>query len=409
MNLAIDKNIIKFANQNLKQKRMLKIGIDASFLRKQDTGIGQVTVNFLQKLIKLESGKNPSKRVEFFLYLEEDVKLKLPKNFHKVVFLPPYKRDDIFRAIWWQKYLLPRKVGQDGCDIFLSMYQCATIMPKKIKHIMIVHDVLLEFFPQYLSNWRKSYFWKISKKAISKVDKIIAVSHRTEKDLINQLGVDPKKITVSYIDVDQIYKRKVSQVESKRVLKKYKLEVGYIYSGGGLEVRKNVENVIRAYKILLEREYENKIIPKLVISGKLLPHLAPLVTDVEKLIKELGLEKQVVVLGWVAQKDLPALYYSAALFVYPSLYEGFGLPVLEAMNQGAPVITSKTSSLPEVGSDSVLYCDPSDVEDLAMVLKNILSNDHLKTVLSMKGKERASHFSWEKFVRKLLNIVEELK
>lgn len=388
----------------------MRVGIDASFLRKQSTGIGQVTVNFLKKLIELESGKSKifkAGKVDFFLYLEEDVDLKLPKNFHKVVFLPPYKRDDIFRAIWWQKYELPKKAVKDGCEVFLSMYQCATIMPKEIRHLMIVHDVLLEFFPQYFDNWRKKYFWKISKKAIAKADKLIAVSHRTEKDLTKQLGIDPKKITVSHIDVDEIYKKEVTQAENKRVLKKYKLQPGYIYNGGGLEMRKNTAGVVRAYKLLLDKFGNDKKIPKLVISGKLLPRLAPLVTDVEKLVAELGLQDQVRVLGFVPQKDLPALYANAKLFVYPSLYEGFGLPVLEAMSQGVSTVTSKTSSLPEVGSDSVLYCDPDEVEDIAMVMRNALFNKHLQLALALKGKERAKHFSWEKFTLKIVNIINE--
>ena len=384
---------------------MTKIGIDASFLRKPDTGLGQVTLNFLRKLSEISNGEE----VEFFLYLEEDTKLKLPKNFRKVVFLPPYKRDDIFRAIWWQKYLLPKKVQADGCEVFLSLFQCATIMPKSIKHVMLVHDVLLEFFPDYLSNWRKAYAWKLLKKAIGQADKIVAISHRTEKDLINTLGIDPKKITVSYIDVAEIFKQEVSVAESQRILKKYKLKAGYIYSGGGLEVRKNVESVVRAYKWLLERYSEDEKFPKLVISGKLLPQLAPLVTDVEKLVQELGLKKQVAILGWVPQKDLPALYRNAGLFVYPSHYEGFGLPVLEAMSQGVPTVTSKTSSLPEVGSDSVLYCDPNDFKDVAMVMRNVLSNEHLQAALSLKGQERATHFSWEKFTQKMLNIISEMK
>ncbi len=410
----------RFSLLALLSKGMTKIGIDASFLRKQDTGIGQVSINFLKKLIEVEIEKSKTrkvKKVEFFLYLEKDVKLKLPKNtasstvkFHKRIFLPVYKRDDLIRKIWWEKYLLPRKVKQDGCEIFLSLYQSTTILPKKVKHLMIVHDIIPKFFPQYLNNWRKKLYQELVEDSIKKIDKIIAVSHRSEKDLIKHLGIDPKKITVSYIDVDEIYKKKVSQVDSKRILKKYKLEAGYIYSGGGLEVRKNVEGVIRAYKILFDRYAKHEKIPKLVISGRLLPQLAPLVTDVEKLIQELGLKERIITLGYVPQADLPAIYNGASLFVYPSLYEGFGLPVLEAMNQGVPVITSKTSSLLEVGSDSVLYCDPSNVADIAMVMKNVLFNDHfLQAALSLKGKERAAHFSWKKFTQKMLNIIDELK
>ena len=139
-----------------------------------------------------------------------------------------------------------------------------------------------------------------------------------------------------------------------------------------------------------------------------MPELAPLVTDVEKLREMLYLQKQVVLLDYVPQEDLPALYKNASVFVYPSLYEGFGLPILEAMNQGTPVITSKVSSLPEIGSDAVLYCDPNRVEDMEMVIKNVLNNNHLKTALSMKGKERATHFSWDKFVGKAVNVIKEL-
>jgi len=389
----------------------MKIGINASFLRKQNTGIGQVTANFIKKLAEYQSLNLKSQKFEFFLYLEEKLPkdIKLPNNFHKRIFLPPYKRDDIVRAIWWQKFLLPKMAAKDGCDVFLSLYQCATIMPKNTKHIMIVHDILLEFFPQYLNNFRKKYFWRITKNAIKKADKIIAVSHRTEKDLIQHLGIDPKKITVSYVDVDEIYKKEVSEIESQRILKKYKLKSGYIYNGGGLDVRKNTENVLKAYKFLLDKYKNVDWLPKLVISGKLMPELAPLVVDAKKLVKELNISDRVILLDHVPQEDLPALYKNAAVFVYPSLYEGFGLPILEAMNQGTPVITSKISSLPEVGSDAVLYCDPNNIEDIAMVIKNVLNNNHLKAALSMKGKERASHFSWDRFVSKIINIINELK
>ena len=189
------------------------------------------------------------------------------------------------------------------------------------------------------------------------------------------------------------------------VLGKYGINAGYIYNGGGLEGRKNTESVLRAYKILLESYGHASWLPKLVISGKLMPELSPLVCDVEALVKGLGLEKEVILLGYVNQKDLPAIYRNASVFVYPSLYEGFGLPVLEAMNQGVPVIASKTSSLPEVGGDSILYCNPKDVDDLAMVMKNVLRSSHLRVALSMKGKERAQHFSWDRFVEKIINII----
>lgn len=390
----------------------MKIGINASFLRKQNSGIGQVTTNFLKKLVEIRNPKREiqnNKNLEFVLYLEEDLELALPENFTKKVFLPKYKRDDLIRKIWWERCLLPKMVKEDGCDVLFSLYQCPTVLRSKhAKHIMLVHDIIPKFFPGYLNNWRKKLYQKLTEHAIEKADKIITVSHRTEKDLVQKLHIDPKKITVSYIDVDEIYKKEISDDEKKRVLEKYKLEKGYIYTGGGLEVRKNTESVLRAYKIILDK-YDHTIdLPKLVISGKLMPQLVPLVTDVEQLVEGLKLQKYVSLLDYVPQEDLPALYQNSSMFVYPSFYEGFGLPVLEAMNQGTPVITSKTSSLPEVGGDSVLYCHPEDVDDLAMVMKNLIVNSHLKEELSKRGKTRATHFSWEKFVGKFLNIISEV-
>ena len=391
----------------------MKIGINASFAKKENTGIGQVTLNFLKKLSELKVQSSKSK-VEFVLYLEEELPkgiLRLPKNFSKSVFLPFWKRDDLIRKILWEKYYLPRRAKKDGCDVFLSLYQCPTIMPKNIKHLMLVHDIVPKLFPGYLSNSRKRKYWELTEKGLHSSDKIATISSRSEKDLINHLGIEAKKISVNYIDCDDIYKEEVSDAKKGKILKKYKLKPGYIYTGGGLEVRKNAEGTIRAYKYLLETNknlHFIKELPKLVISGKLLPQLAPMVTDVKKLVKELDLTPHVQILDFVPQKDLPAIYREAMMFVYPSHYEGFGLPVLEAMHSGTAVITSKKSSLPEVGGDSVLYCDPEDFRDIAMVMKNVLLNHDLRTELQRKGKERAQRFSWEHFTKKILNEIKNL-
>lgn len=397
----------------------MKIGINASFARKANTGIGQVTVNFLKELARQKTAH------EFVLYLEEELpkEIKLPKKtassagkFQKKIFLPIWRRDDLIRKIWWEKYSLPKKVKRDKCDLFFSLYQSATILPKNIQHIMLVHDIIPKLFPGYLNNSRKKKYWKLTEEAIVSANKIIANTKRTEKDLVQHLSIDPAKISVNYLDADDIYKPKVSKIKNQKILKKYKLKPGYIYNGGGLEVRKNTEGVIRAYKYLLDKNNSStdqskfiKEIPQLVISGKLMPQLAPLVTDVEKLIKELNLTRHVKILDFVPQENLPALYANAIMFVYPSKYEGFGIPVLEAMNQGIPVITSKTSSLPEVGGDSALYCDPDDYKDMAMVMKNVLLNKNLRDSLSQRGKERAKLFSWKKFVKKFLNVVGNIK
>jgi glycosyltransferase involved in cell wall biosynthesis len=377
--------------------------------------MGQVSINFLKKLIEVQSLKSKVQSLEFVLYLEEDLPedIKLPSNFTKRIFLPFWKRDDLLRKIAWEKFMLPGKVRQDKCDIFFSLYQSPTVFNQgknNPTHIMLVHDLIWEIFPEYANNSRKKLYWNMVKEAIKKAEKIITISCHTEKDLINYLGLDPALITVVYPDVDEIYKKEVSIEASRKMLQKYHLKLGYIYAGGGLEKRKNIEKLIRAYKQLLENNKTSQLIedfPNLVISGKLMPELAPLVTDAEKIVKEENLTGHVKLLDFVEQKYLPALYRNASVFVFPTLYEGFGLPVLEAMNQGTPVVTSKNSSLPEVGRDGVLYCHSEDERELGQVIKNVLLNKDLREALSRRGKERAAYFSFEKFVEKFLNIAKE--
>lgn len=383
----------------------MKIGINTSFLRKPATGIGQVTTHFLNELIKQVKEDKKYKNHKFVLYLEEDIDLELPKNFQKKVFLPFYKRDDLFRRILWEKFSLPCQAHKDGCNLLLSLYQSATIIKYVcMKHVVLVHDIIPRLFPEYLNNFRKKFYQSQVEKAIYGAHMIMTVSDHSKKDLIEKMNVKPGKIFSNYISIDPLYSEDIFQNESDRVMKKYNLESGYIYSGGGLEVRKNTDGTIRAYKKLVDR---NSKVPPLVISGKLMPQLAPLVVDIEKLVKELKIEDKVKIIGYVDQEDLPALYKNAAMFVYPSHYEGFGMPVLEAMQVGTSVITSETSSLPEVGGETVLYADDESDEDLANKMEELLDDNELRDNLIVKAGEKAEEFSWKKFVDNFFDIIEE--
>lgn len=363
-----------------------KIGVNASFLRKPGTGLGQVTINALNEL------KKQNREDEFVLYLEDGSDLNMLEKFEKKSFLPFWKRDDLIRKILWEKWLLPRKVRGDKCEKLISFYQCPTTI-RGVEHIMIVHDVIPKLFPEYLNNWRKKLYWKLTELAIKKAGKIVAISENTKKDLIEKLGIDESKIRVVNIDVDENYKKEISQEEGEAILEKYDLKSGYIYSGGGLEKRKGIDRLIRAYKKLVDK---NNNIPDLVISGKMMPEMAPLIIDVEKLVRENNLEDKVKLLGFVPQEDLPAIYHKASVFVYPSQYEGFGMPVLEAMSQGVPVVASRNSSIVEVGGDAVIYFDNED--DMLEKIESILNDEKLREAFSKKGLIRSKVFSWKNFV-----------
>lgn len=381
----------------------MKIGINASFLRKIDTGIGQVTHGFVRELVKSHSKKN-----EYFLYLEKDIDSKLPKNFEKRVFLPLlWRRDDLVRKIWWEKFLLPRRAKKDGCDAFVSLYQCPTFFSKKsprrrstgeadIRHKMLVHDLIPKVFPEYLDNWRKKFYFYLSNQAVRDADKVFTVSEWSKKDIHKYLGIPEKKIGVVHPNVSEDFFQTGNNDEDNKILEKYGIFGRYIFYVGGFDFRKNVSGLLRAYRKLTERYEVNDV--NLVLGGEDKSKYSPLFTNIKKEIEDLGLENDVKLAGFIEQKDLPALYRQCELFVLPTLYEGFGLMALEAMASGTPAAVSKTSSLPEIGGDAVLYFNPYDEDEMARVMGKILQNTKLKHHLADKGKERAKKFSWKKFV-----------
>lgn len=386
----------------------MNIGIDASFLRKPGTGIGQVTTNFLQKLVESTANSQQSTDCRYVLYCEEEPELdfELPENFHTRVFLPFWKRDDIPRRMLWERELAKR-AADDGCDIFFSLSQSSASFDgyklkakndKLPRHVMLVHDIIPKLFPEYLGTPMRKLHWKSVERGIRSADRIVAVSEKTKADLILTLGIPAEKISVAFPDCDPLFRAGATPDDILRVMRRYALEPGYIYHGGGLEIRKNAERLIRAYAELRKRR---KGIPPLVISGKVFPASNRLATDVRGLVRELGLEESVVVLGFVPEEDLPALYHGAAFFAYPSLYEGFGLPVLEAFVSGTPVLAGRAGSVPELAGDAALLVDPKSGDAIWHGMERMLDDVALRESLSEKGRARARDFSWAAFTEKI--------
>jgi len=376
----------------------MRIGINASFLRKPDTGIGQVTRGFINELLKSKSHEN-----EYFLYLEKDVDLKMPKNFQKRVFSPKlWKRDDLIRKIWWEKYLLPKRAEEDKCELFVSLYQCPTIFPKNIRHRMLVHDMIPKIFPEYLDNWRKKIYAHLSWRAAKYADQIIAVSEWSKKDVHKFLKIPENRIKVAYESIgDEFFK--VSNFEKdNNILEKYDIFGRYIFYIGGFDFRKNIPELLKAYKEMIDKNDIRDVF--LVLGGEDKSRFSHLFTDIKKEINNLKIEDKVKLIGFVAQEDLPAIYRHAEFFVLPTLYEGFGRMALEAMACGTPAAVSKTSSLPEVGGNAVVYFNPYDAEEMARVMNKLLRNVKLRSVLSERGGERAKKFSWKNFAEIILKI-----
>jgi glycosyltransferase involved in cell wall biosynthesis len=233
-----------------------------------------------------------------------------------------------------------------------------------------------------------------------KASKIIAISENTKKDIIDYFRIDEEKIRVIYLGVDRQFSPQPDTNEVG-VLSKYNLPRGYILSVGTLEPRKNILRLINAYKMVAST---GEPVPKLVIVGG----QGWRNEDLGKLVRESGLADRVVLVGYVPDEDLPTLYRNAAVFVYPSLYEGFGLPPLEAMACGTPVITSNISSIPEVVGDAAILIDPYNTTEIAQAIASVLNNKELRDRLKMNGLVRSNLFSWDKTARETLKLYQEV-
>ncbi|MEA1925954.1 MAG: glycosyltransferase family 1 protein [Patescibacteria group bacterium] len=392
----------------------MRIGINASFIRKPDSGTGQVTKHFINALFSMiESDPEKYANPEFILYLEEDINISVPKNVGVKIFLPPYKRDDLIRKIWWEKYLLPKKAAQDGCNVLLSLYQSATVV-KNMKHVMLVHDAAWKCFPQYLNNMRKKIYYGLVDRAIKKASHIMTVSSFSKKEIEKYFYVENEKITVNYIDCDPIFKEEYSNETLENILKKHNLKKGYIFYVGGFDIRKNISRLIDAYAKMWKKYGQTIAIPKLVLAGSFHFHLIPLITDIPDEIKKAGKkyglpEKKIEYINFVEPEDLPLLYRGASLFCYPSLYEGFGLPVLEAMNSQCPVVSSDASSIPEVtGKETVLLVDPKDSDAICEAMYNMITDKQKRGIFTENTKKRAKKFNWNIFVENTFNIIHEI-
>lgn len=233
--------------------------------------------------------------------------------------------------------------------------------------------------------------------SIKKAKKIITISNSSKNDIIKTYGVKANKIAVIYPGI-----RKISVNE--RVLnmnelnKKFGIEGDYILFVGTLQPRKNISKLIEAFSKLKKQNL------KLVIVGK----KGWLYEDILNAPAKFGISEKVKFLDFVNDEDLPSLYKNALCFVLPSLYEGFGLPVLEAMQYGCPVLTSNVSSLPEAGGDGAIYFDPQNADDIAQKIEEVISNKNLREEMVKKGYNQVKKFSWKKTAKETLKVLEEV-
>lgn len=299
----------------------------------------------------------------------------------------------------WRVCGITKQLKQENIDLFhgLSNELPLNISKSPIKSIVTIHDLIFLRFPKYYHLIdRKIYKYKF-RKACENSDKIIAISECTKRDIIQYFNISPDKIEVVYQGCDTSFALPASEEKKREVRRDYRLPEHYILNVGSIEERKNVLLAVKAMAMLPKHI-------QMVIIGKRTKYTE----EIEEYVNNHGLRERVHILSNVPFDDLPAFYQMADIFVYPSRFEGFGIPIIEALNSGTPVIAATGSCLEEAGGPDSIYVDPDDVQGLANAFKLIYSDSAKRKEMIEKGLVFAKRFSERKQAEEIMNIYKEL-
>jgi glycosyltransferase involved in cell wall biosynthesis len=292
---------------------------------------------------------------------------------------------------------LSAELRRNPVDVLHVQFTAPPFSPCPV--VVSIHDLSFEHLPQTFK-WRSRKQLRITvRRSAREAAQVIALSEYARDDIINTYGVEPGKVSVIPLAAPAHFRPILDEEELQRVRQTYGIEGDYILSVGAIQPRKNLSRLVAAYSRLRRARAEGNL-PKLVLVGK----CAWLYDETLRSIKELEVSDTVILTGYVPESDLPALYSGALAFVYPSYFEGFGLPPLEAMQCGTTVIVGDKTSLPEVVGDAGVLVDPFDVDDIAAAIEKVISDSDFRRQLRVKGLERAKLFNWQKTARQTLAV-----
>jgi glycosyltransferase involved in cell wall biosynthesis len=367
----------------------VRIAIDARKLH--DFGIGTYIRNLLHQLARIDQA------TEYVLFCRErdkDVSRQLGPNFRAVVEpAPPYSFSEQIR--------IPIALRRERIDLYHTPHY---VLPPLVhcRSVVTIHDCIHLIFPQYLpTRWAHAYaratFWTATRRA----DRILTVSEASKSDILRRFNVPADKIIVTYNAIDELFLVERTEEEFARVRERYQLNDPFVLYVGNIKPHKNLERLIDAFDRVRHQGFDRLT---LVIIGDQISRYQGL----RRAVHRHKLHKHVRFLGFVPPGTLAVLYRLASVFAFPSLYEGFGLPPLEAMASGTPVLSSNVSSLPEVLGDAALLVDPYSCEDIADGLLKLLTDEPLRATLKTRGLSKVHEYSWEESVRRVHQIYNEV-
>lgn len=364
----------------------MRIGIDARIAHYSSGGIRSYVLHLLEALTELD----------------EDVEYRILQSRKSRDVLPSSSR---FREIscWTpshhrlERWALSLEIARLGLDLLHS----PDYIPPAFGHgrsVITVHDLNFLYYPRFLTAESRRYYNEQIEWAVDHADHILADSYATKDDLESLLDVEAERITVVHLAADSSF-RPLSDEEAHPVGERYQLEPGYLLFVGTLEPRKNVPGLLLGYRMLLDNKVSHA--PLVLVGGK-----GWLYEEIFDRVEALNLSEHVRFLHQVPDADLPGLYSAASVLAAPSFYEGFGLPALEAMSCGTPVVVADRASLPEVVGDAGRLVNPERPEDIAEALACVLTQEDERQRMREAGLKRAKLFSWERVARETQAVYE---
>jgi glycosyltransferase involved in cell wall biosynthesis len=363
----------------------VRIGIDARKLH--DFGIGTYIRNLLRQLARLD---HDAEYVIFSRPEDREALAALGANFRAV---PETARNYSFA----EQVKIPLAVRRERVTLFHAPHY---VLPPLVRcpSVVTIHDCIHLMFPQYLPNRRSFAYARVSiSLAARRATRVLTVSESSKRDILRFVDVRPEKIDVIYNSYDERFGIEPNEEDMERVRERYQLHDQFVLYAGNVKPHKNLERLIEAFHLVRNRGLDRL---KLVLIGDDISKY----TALRRAVHRHQLHQYVRFLGYLPEETLAVMYRLAGVFVFPSLYEGFGLPPLEAMASGTPVVTSNVSSLPEVAGNAAVLVDPYDAHAIADGIHRVLTDAQLHDELRRLGLARAKQFSWEASVRRVREI-----
>ena len=365
-----------------------RIGYDGKRAANNLTGLGNYSRSLIEQLATqypdnqyfIYSPKIKESISNFSLFTKKNINLILPREGTSRLF--------------WRSLGIKKQLIADRIDLFhgLSHEIPIGLQKTKIKSIVTIHDLIFLIKPEYYKLIDRQIYTLKSRYACKNADQIIAISEQTKQDIVAQYKIDPAKIEVIYQSCDDSFKTLLPTVDQEKVRSKYQLPSKYILNLGTIEPRKNLLLLIKALP-KVDPAYPLVVIGKETAYAEL----------VKKEIENLGLQKRVHFLKNIPFSDLPAIYQMASIFIYPSTYEGFGIPIIEALYSNVPVVAATGSCLEEAGGPNSRYVPPNNSEALTNTINQILSNEELQQTMKQKGLQYVQRFNNDVVSRQLMN------